>query len=141
MPGPLVPDDDLYARLEVAVDASPEAIELAWRALLKQHHPDVAGDGTDALDRAKRINVAHDWLSDPALRSRYDADRLGAASGGRRRRPQARLPPARLAHPVGPPAGVARDRARGRPSVHPPGPRPRHRRRSGSPGSSPAWSG
>jgi curved DNA-binding protein CbpA len=81
MPGPLVPDDDLYARLEVAVDASPEAIELAWRALLKLHHPDVAGDGTDALDRAKRINVAHDWLSDPALRSRYDADRLGTASG------------------------------------------------------------
>jgi curved DNA-binding protein CbpA len=70
MPGPLVPDDDLYARLEVAVDASPEAIELAWRALLKLHHPDVAGDGTDALDRAKRINVAHDWLSDPALRGR-----------------------------------------------------------------------
>jgi curved DNA-binding protein CbpA len=88
MSGPLVPDDDLYARLEVAVDASPEAIELAWRALLKQHHPDVAGDGTDALDRAKRINVAHDWLGDPALRARYDADRLGpasAAAGGARR--------------------------------------------------------
>jgi hypothetical protein len=88
MPGPLVPDDDLYARLEVGPDASPEAIELAWRALLKRHHPDVAGDGPAALDRAKRINVAHDWLSDRALRSRYDADRLGTASvvaGGARR--------------------------------------------------------
>ena len=77
MAGALVPDDDLYARLEIAVDASPEAIELAWRALLKQHHPDVAGDGAIALERAKRINVAHDWLSDQALRARYDRERLG----------------------------------------------------------------
>lgn len=77
MPAPLVPDDDLYARLEVGTDASPEAIELAWRALLRKHHPDVAGDGADALERAKRINVAHDWLSDPDLRARYDADRAG----------------------------------------------------------------
>ena len=75
MAAPLVPDDDLYARLEVAVDASPEAIELAWRALLKRHHPDVAGDDAVALERAKRINVAHDWLADPSLRTRYDRER------------------------------------------------------------------
>ncbi len=89
MPGPLVPVDDLYARLEVATDASPEAIELAWRALLKRHHPDVAGDDDAALERAKRINVAHDWLSDPDLRARYDGDRLGLAPlpSGRARRP------------------------------------------------------
>lgn len=77
MPAPLVPDDDLYARLQVAVDASPEAIDLAWRALLKRHHPDVAGDDAASLDRAKRINVAHDWLASPALRARYDLERLG----------------------------------------------------------------
>jgi prolyl-tRNA synthetase len=67
---------------------------------------DVAGGGADADDRAKRINVAHDWLSDPELRSRYDRERLDrvgvrarAATGtdGRphrersgRRRPRAR---------------------------------------------------
>ena len=77
MAGALVPEDDLYARLEVGVNASPEAIELAWRALLKQHHPDVAGDTLAALERAKRINVAHDWLSDPSQRARYDRERLG----------------------------------------------------------------
>ncbi|HEY5630209.1 MAG TPA: J domain-containing protein [Candidatus Limnocylindrales bacterium] len=77
MPAPLVPDDDLYARLEVGADASPEAIELAWRALLRKHHPDVAGDGAEALELAKRINVAHDWLADADLRARYDADRAG----------------------------------------------------------------
>ena len=88
MPGQLVPEDDLYARLEVAVEASPEAIELAWRALLKRHHPDVAGEDEAALDRAKRINVAHDWLSDPDLRARYDEERLGlgVAPGARVRR-------------------------------------------------------
>jgi curved DNA-binding protein CbpA len=69
-PRPTLPVDDLYARLEIPVDASPEVIEVAWRALLRRHHPDVAGDA--GLERAKRINVAHDWLSDPELRARYD---------------------------------------------------------------------
>jgi curved DNA-binding protein CbpA len=74
-PRPMVPADDLYARLELSIDASPEAIEVAWRALLKRHHPDVAGAGVDADERSKRINVAHDWLSNPELRSRYDRER------------------------------------------------------------------
>jgi len=69
----MLPADDLYARLELPLDASPEAVEIAWRALLKRHHPDVAGSSTD--DLAKRINVAHDWLSDPELRARYDDER------------------------------------------------------------------
>jgi hypothetical protein len=68
-----VPADDLYAQLELPPDASPEAIEVAWRGLLRLHHPDVAGPA--GLDRAKRINVAHDWLSDPGLRARYDRER------------------------------------------------------------------
>jgi hypothetical protein len=100
MAGALVPEDDLYARLEVDVDASPEAIELAWRALLKRHHPDVAGDTDVALERAKRINVAHDWLSDAGLRSRYDRERLGlhaipprGRTGVRHGRPPRAWPP------------------------------------------------
>ena len=112
MPRPLVPDEDLYARLEVAVDASPEAIELAWRALLKRHHPDIAGEDAASLERAKRINVAHDWLSDPSLRARYDREHLGLTGGrtgvrhGRSPRraawPAAPSPPsARAPRPVG----------------------------------------
>lgn len=73
MPRPPLPSDDLYVRLGVPIDASVEAIELAWRGLLRRHHPDVAGD--EGLEVAKRINVAHDWLSDPALRARYDRER------------------------------------------------------------------
>ena len=79
-PRPTIPADDLYARLELPADASFEAIEVAWRALLKQHHPDVVGGGADADDRAKRINVAHDWLSDPDLRARYDRERHDRSS-------------------------------------------------------------
>src|SRR6476661_3438161 len=87
-PRRMLPPDDLYARLELPVDASFEAVEIAWRALLKQHHPDVAGPMNDEL--AKRINVAHDWLSDPDLRARYDRERhprrstgAGSVVGGR----------------------------------------------------------
>lgn len=73
MRGPELPVDDLYARLELPADAAPEAIEIAWRSLLKRHHPDVAGEGS--LETAKRINIAHDWLADPELRARYDRSR------------------------------------------------------------------
>jgi DnaJ domain len=79
MRGPELPTDDLYGRLQLPTDAAPEAIEIAWRALLKLHHPDVAGEAS--LETAKRINIAHDWLSDPELRGRYDRSR------GERRRP------------------------------------------------------
>lgn len=72
-PRPAIPADDLYATLGVPDDASAEAIEVAWRGLLRRHHPDVAGD--DGLAIAKRINVAHDWLADPELRRRYDEAR------------------------------------------------------------------
>jgi hypothetical protein len=91
-PRPMLPPDDLYARLELPIDASFEAIEIAWRALLKQHHPDVAGPTAEQL--AKRINVAHDWLSDPDLRARYDRERhprrapiIGGRSAPGRRAP------------------------------------------------------
>ena len=112
----MLPPDDLYARLELAVDASPEAIEIAWRALLKRHHPDVAGAHAD--DVAKRINVAHDWLSDPELRSRYDHERhprkpSRGSDGGAPRRP---APPSRPVRrrPVDPAEAVERhlDRVR-----------------------------
>jgi len=82
-----LPADDLYTRLELPPDAAPEAIEIAWRALLKRHHPDVAGEAS--LEIAKRINVAHDWLSDPALRARYDRARRGLTGSGASAGPRA----------------------------------------------------
>ena len=73
---PEIPADDLYVRLELPADAAPEAVEIAWRTLLKRHHPDVAGEAS--LEAAKRINIAHDWLADPTLRARYDRARSRA---------------------------------------------------------------
>ena len=55
--------------------------------------------GPSGLELAKRINVAHDWLSDPALRARYDRERglrhgIGPrATGTPWRRPRRRRPP------------------------------------------------
>ena len=80
-PRPTLPGDDLYARLGVPRDASAEAVDLAWRGLLRKHHPDIAGP--DALELAKRINVAHDWLSDPELRRRYDREHADGIRSGR----------------------------------------------------------
>jgi len=93
VPRLLIPDDDLYARLDLRADATAEEIELAWRSLLRRHHPDVARD-PEAVDRAKRINVAHDWLGDPELRARYDRERLGVRHRGfhPRTRPGGRHP-------------------------------------------------
>jgi hypothetical protein len=123
MPGPLVPDDDLYARLGLEPEATPEEIELAWRALLRRHHPDVAGDSAAALERAKRINVAHDWLADPDLRARYDREVMGleplpATGAGRHRRTGGHTGSGRRARPR-PPHPAAPRRARPRPSTRP----------------------
>jgi curved DNA-binding protein CbpA len=99
----MLPADDLYGRLELPFDASPEAVEIAWRALLKRHHPDVAGSSTD--DLAKRINVAHDWLSDPELRARYDDERHPGrrrGAGAAARRGSAAPPRRRAARPPAP---------------------------------------
>ena len=120
MAGALVPEDDLYARLEVDIDASPEAIELAWRALLKRHHPDVAGDTDASLERAKRINVAHDWLSDAGLRValRPGAPRPPCDPAPRPDRRPPRPSTARLAAATGAAAGrTARSRRSTRPDL------------------------
>ncbi len=78
MPDP-IPTDDLYARLGVSPDADTATIDRAWRGLLKRHHPDIAG--SLSLELAKLINVAHDWLSQPARRARYDASAGVRAAG------------------------------------------------------------
>ncbi len=93
-----LPSDDLYRRLGVPPDASAEAIEVAWRGLLRRHHPDVAGP--EGLDLAKRINVAHDWLSDPDLRRRYDRERGDGIRGGRGPRSSTATPGRGVVRPV-----------------------------------------
>ena len=68
---------DYYAVLGVAREASAEEIKKAFRKLARKHHPDVAKDKQGAEETFKEINEAHEVLSDPEKRKKYD--RLGAS--------------------------------------------------------------
>jgi len=70
-----IPTVDLYRQLEVDPAASVETIDAAWKSLLKRHHPDVTADAGAAHERVKRLNLAHEWLSDPERRALYDRSR------------------------------------------------------------------
>jgi DnaJ domain len=61
-----------YARLNVAPDASAEAIKAAYRHLAKKLHPDINRDAS-AKAQFQAISEAYNVLSDPDQRSRYDA--------------------------------------------------------------------
>jgi DnaJ domain len=78
------PEFDLYAELELHPSASRETIEAAFRALMRRDHPDVSRGNPDA--RAKRLNIARDWLLDPKHRARYD-ERYVSGSYAARSRP------------------------------------------------------
>lgn len=67
---------DYYATLGVARDASADDIKKAFRKLARQHHPDVAKDKKRSEAKFKEINEAHEVLSDPDKRRKYDE--LGA---------------------------------------------------------------
>lgn len=66
---------DYYEVLGVARDATPEAIQKAFRALARKHHPDVSKE-RGAEERFKELNEAYEVLRDPEKRKRYD--HLGA---------------------------------------------------------------
>ena len=67
---------DYYTVLGVARDASDAEIKKAFRKLARQYHPDVAKDKKVAEAKFKEINEAHEVLSDPEKRRKYDE--LGA---------------------------------------------------------------
>lgn len=62
---------DYYKTLGVTKEATPEEIKRAYRALARKHHPDVS-KAPDAAKRFKEVNEAHEVLSDPEKRTRYD---------------------------------------------------------------------
>ena len=49
-------------------------IRAAYRALTKQHHPDVNGGSREALAQTQALNAAHETLSKPERRAAYDAE-------------------------------------------------------------------
>jgi DnaJ domain len=66
-------DEDYYAILQVAPNATEEDIRLAFRRLARLYHPDVAGTGS--LAEMQRLNVAYQTLSHPERRLQYDLSR------------------------------------------------------------------
>ena len=66
------PAKDLYDVLGVARDASADDIRKAYRALAREHHPDVNAD-PEAEERFKEVAGAYEILSDPQKRTQYDA--------------------------------------------------------------------
>ena len=71
--------DDPYKVLGVARDASEKDISGAYRKLAKKHHPDLNPGNKKAEERFKAISAAHELLSDPEKRARFDRGEIDAS--------------------------------------------------------------
>ncbi len=64
---------DYYTTLKVSKTATPAEIKAAYRKLARKHHPDLNPDHQEEAEKQfKEINEAHEVLSDPDKRQKYD---------------------------------------------------------------------
>ncbi|WP_451982479.1 DnaJ C-terminal domain-containing protein [Azospirillum endophyticum] len=76
--------EDPYEVLGVKRDASDDDIRRAYRKLAKKFHPDLNPDNSQAEERFKAVSAAHEFLSDPDKRGRYDRGEIDASGAERR---------------------------------------------------------
>jgi curved DNA-binding protein len=80
---------DFYQTLGISRTASDKDIKQAYRKLARKYHPDVNPGDKSAEAKFKEINNAHEVLSDPEKRKKYDqfgdkwqyADQFAGAQG------------------------------------------------------------
>lgn len=63
---------EYYQTLGVDKSASADDIKKAFRRLARKYHPDVNPDNKDSLAQYNQINEAHDVLTDPDKRAKFD---------------------------------------------------------------------
>jgi molecular chaperone DnaJ len=63
---------DYYKTLGIPKTADAKAIKQAYRKLARKYHPDQNPGNAASAERFKEINEAHEVLSDPEKRQRYD---------------------------------------------------------------------
>ena len=63
---------DYYNILGIEKNATPQDIKKAYRKLARKHHPDLNPNDKQAHKNFQQINEAHDVLSDPDKRKKYD---------------------------------------------------------------------
>jgi curved DNA-binding protein len=63
-----------YTTLGLDRHCTAAQIRAAYRALARQHHPDLNPDSAAAVIRTQRLNSAHEILSDPESRRTHDRE-------------------------------------------------------------------
>lgn len=63
---------DYYKVLGVSKNATEKEIKQAYRKLARKYHPDVNPGDRESEERFKEINEAHEVLTDPEKRKKYD---------------------------------------------------------------------
>lgn len=77
---------DPYEVLGVPKGADEKTIKKAYRALARDHHPDLRPGDKSAENRFKEVAAAYHFLSDPAKKGQYDSGRIDASGAPRMNR-------------------------------------------------------